>query len=176
MCFFLYDQADALFWGIDITAEKEHSNRLVSTVKASYLNARQLNPSDRFAGLPPARINYTLNYHPNIPGKIDVNLGVDLSYTFEQYQHPRIIPISEFLMPTEEIDLFSGEANDFDILPPPSSFFLTHILANVSWQQLSWQFQVRNLFNTSYRNYTDRIRYFADDIGRNISISIEYQF
>ena len=33
-----------------------------------------------------------------------------------------------------------------------------------------------NLLNTKYREYTNRFKYFADDIGRNISLSFKYVF
>lgn len=35
---------------------------------------------------------------------------------------------------------------------------------------------VQNIFNTSYRNYLNRLRYFADNQGRNITVKLEMNF
>ena len=35
---------------------------------------------------------------------------------------------------------------------------------------------IENLFNTSYREYLNRLRYFADDIGRNITLQIKINY
>jgi iron complex outermembrane receptor protein len=35
---------------------------------------------------------------------------------------------------------------------------------------------VNNLLNTSYRNYLNRLRYYADDVGRNITLQLKYNY
>ena len=103
---------------------------------------------------------------------------LNFDYTFEQTQHPRILTVQEFLFAFQDDSLnrFAEDASDFDILAPPPAFLLAHFSYQSSWKQLSWRFQVKNIFDTSFRRYTDRLRYFADDLGRNFVLSLGYKF
>jgi iron complex outermembrane receptor protein len=173
--FFIYDQTDALFWGLDLASEWRHSDLFTSDFQASYLWAQQMNPTEYFVGTPPARLGYAFHYHPKIKGFEKFRLTADLSYTFEQFQHPRILTIEEFLFAAQEgIDRFQDDASDFDIIPPPPGFFLVNLMASTQIKKFGIRFQVQNLFNTSYRLYTERMRYFADDLGRNFILSLSY--
>ncbi len=174
--YFIYDQTDALFWGTDISAEWTHSPLFSSTVRGSYLWSKQISDNDNFAGQPPAKISYQLDFSPNIKSLNDHNLQLFLSYTFEQFQHPRILTVDEFLFAnTNGIDRFKGNASDFDIMAPPKGYLMTNFSWSANWKKLGWRFQVKNLFNVSYRNYTDRLRYFADDLGRNFILALNYK-
>lgn len=175
--YFLYDQTDALFWGIDLNARLQHNAELTSRWSGSYLWSKQINPTDFFAGQPPANLRYDLEYVPKWKFLDRNRFVLTANYTFEQFQHPRILTVEEFLDPAQaDTKRFSEDASDFDIIPPPSGYLLTHFTWETSWKQLSWRFQVKNVFNVAYRNYTDRIRYFADDIGRNFIGTLSYQF
>ena len=176
--YFIYDQSNALFWGSDITAKVQHSAQLSSTLKGSYLWAKQLDPTDFFAGLPPPNLSYEVAFTPKQQWLKNSSFKFFVNYTFEQRQHPRIFTVQEFLnaFQNDELNRFADDASDFDILAPPPAFLLANFSYQSSWKQLSWRFQVKNIFNTSYRNYTDRLRYFADDLGRNFVLSLGYKF
>ena len=64
----------------------------------------------------------------------------------------------------------------FDFMSPPSDFILFG--AEISYHRDLLKLTVRadNLLNTSYRSYTDRLRYFSDANGRNLSIALGVQF
>jgi iron complex outermembrane recepter protein len=46
----------------------------------------------------------------------------------------------------------------------------------VQERMLSVYLSVENLMNNSYRDYLNRLRYFAHDMGRNFSIKLNYSF
>ncbi|MEL6142222.1 MAG: TonB-dependent receptor, partial [Bacteroidota bacterium] len=174
--FNIYDQTDALFWGVDFKTEWKHSTTFSSTLQGSYLWSKQTDVNDFFVGQPPAQIGYALNYKPKISFLDHTDIGIAFDYTFEQFQHPRILTVEEFLNSFQtDLVRFEDDAPDFDILPPPPGFLLTDFSWKSSIKKLDVQFQVRNVFNTSYRVYTDRIRYFADDLGRNLILSLTYR-
>lgn len=175
--FNVYDQTDAIIWGIDMHNEWQHSPAFSSIFKGSYLWSKQIKDDDPFVGQPPAQLGYTFRYQPSISFLGNTTFELAFDYTFEQFQHPRILTVDEFLFAFQkDIVRFGDDAADFDILPPPPGYFLTNFTWSSSFKKFQWQFQIRNLFNTSYRVYTDRLRYFADDMGRNFILTLTYQF
>lgn len=174
--YFIYDQTDALFWGFDLSSRLKHSGAFTSTLRGSYLWAKQIQQNDFFAGEPPANIRYDLAYTPKWRFPDDTQFKLSFNYNFKQTQHPRILSVNEFLYAAQnDINRFAEDASDFDLIPPPPAFLLTNFSWESSWKKLNWRFQVQNLFNVSYRNYTDRMRYFADEVGRNFVLSIRYK-
>ncbi|WP_273445806.1 TonB-dependent receptor [Neolewinella agarilytica] len=171
--FFIYDQTDALLWGVDASSRLTHSPRFSSEAKGSFLWSKQLSPADFFANQPAPQLTYQLDYEPNISWLAESKLQLRFDYTFQQFQHPRIITVEDFLFAAQQgINRFSENALDFDLLPPPPAYLLTHASWTSRWKKLQLRLEVRNLFNVSYRNYTDRMRYFADDLGRNFMTTI----
>jgi iron complex outermembrane receptor protein len=51
---------------------------------------------------------------------------------------------------------------------------MTFILNQKS--NLNLMIGITNLFNTNYREYLNRLRYYADDTGRNITIQIKFNY
>lgn len=68
-----------------------------------------------------------------------------------------------------------------EIAKPPKAYnlFLAHINLKMNLPnktQLNISIEGENLLNTNYRNYLNRFRYFSDEVGRNFSLRINYQF
>ncbi|MFZ1703607.1 MAG: carboxypeptidase-like regulatory domain-containing protein [Saprospiraceae bacterium] len=69
-----------------------------------------------------------------------------------------------------------ASTSSFDYLPPPNGYALSNVygkFTKVSKSQNEFTFIIRidNLFDNVYRNYLNRLRYFADEAGRNITFS-----
>lgn len=174
--FFIYDQSNALLWGIDLMARLHHSTQLTSTVKGSYLWSKQVPENDFFVGQPPAQFSYQLRWQPDISWFDESVFKVQPTYTFEQFQAPRILTVEEVLFAFQsDLNLFTEDAADFDIAPPPPGFFLLDLSWEASWNNLFWSLRVTNALNTRYRRYTNRLRYFANEMGRNIILSVGYK-
>jgi iron complex outermembrane receptor protein len=43
-------------------------------------------------------------------------------------------------------------------------------------QKLIVNFEINNLLNTVYRDYLNRFRYYADEMGRNYSLKLKLTF
>lgn len=164
--------------GVDATAAYVHTDRLTSTLRASYLWAKNLGTSEPFVGLPPADVRYRLEYRlPRWGGLDESSWNGGVQYTFRQWQAPRTVPLSTLLRAgqTDEA-LFAAERSAFDILSPPPGY----VLVNLAWSGQIDNFQLgvqgRNVLNQRYRSYTDRLRYFADEMGRNVVVSVKYAF
>ena len=180
--FFIYDQTDALLAGIDFSGNYQHNKKFNSTFNASILWAKDIGNDENFVGLPPINLGYLLKYSPTNDFGIFMNNHFDLNlkYTFEQFQAPRVISVAELLeAKANDINLFENNNEVFDFLEPPAGYFLM----DASWgfqvkniTDLHGSLQIRNMLNQSYRNYTDFLRYVADDMGRNFIFSLQYKF
>ena len=67
-----------------------------------------------------------------------------------------------------------------DFLPPPPAYTLVDIHLTKTWKLGSRtvvaEVEAENLLNTTYRDYLDRQRYFADSPGRSINIRCSYSW
>jgi iron complex outermembrane receptor protein len=67
-----------------------------------------------------------------------------------------------------------------DFLAPPPAYFLLNLQASTDFIGLlkAWNFHLRveNVLNTVYRDYLNRQRYFADEMGINIMMGFTYSF
>ncbi|MEO0331084.1 MAG: cobalamin receptor protein, partial [Bacteroidota bacterium] len=176
--FFIYDQDDALLMGLDASTTLQHAYRLSSKLQGSYVWAKNLTRNEYFVGLPPANVQYQLSQKLGKWGILDEsNWNVNASYTFRQFQAPRVILVQTLLEAGQnEQPLFAENDAIFDILPPPNGYFLLDLGWSGQINRFTLGLQVTNVLNTSYRNYTDRLRYFADEIGRNFLVSLKYEF
>ncbi len=175
--FFIYEQSNALIWGIDAATQWQHHKQFNSTFKTSYIWAKDIEDDDFFIGMPPIAMNYQLDFTPTISFFDQTRLSIMTQYTFEQYQHPRILTVDEVINAFRtDIELFANNAKNFDIAAPPKGYFLMNLLWQGKWKHLKWQVQVHNLFNVSYRNYTNRLRYYADELGRNFMVMVGYEW
>jgi iron complex outermembrane receptor protein len=67
--------------------------------------------------------------------------------------------------------------SDEDYLAPPAAYQLLNadagILLKVKQQQLNLGLSITNALNSNYRAYLNRYRYFADELGTNVSIHLK---
>jgi len=174
--FFIYDQTDALIWGIDATVRREHNAQFKSEGQLSYLWSQQVEDGDNFVGQPPVRLSYSLHYEPDWDWIERSRFSARLDYYSEQFQAPRTIPVEVLIDAGEsEVELFANDASDFDIADPPSGYFLLDLGWEANLGPLSWRLALQNALNNSYRNYTNRVRYFADEPGLNVILSLNYK-
>lgn len=91
---------------------------------------------------------------------------------FEQHRAPITVYPSE-------IPDYTGD-KIYDIAPAPPGYTLLNMEVGfkvpVKDHHLSISLAGENLTNKAYRNYMNRLRYFADDVGRNFIIRIKYNF
>lgn len=167
--FFVYDQTDAILAGVDGSFRLRHSNRLRSTGQVSFVYARDVQNHDYFVEIPPLRLNYGLEY--SLSTQKDLRVRMNLTYLFNQFMYPEIIPVEEFLQDTPP----TPEGN-FDFLEAPEGAFLANVGLFKTGSRINYSLEVVNFFNQSYRLNTDSFRYFADQAGINVQARIQFKF
>ncbi len=166
-----YRQTNARLLGIDTDASYEFTPNLTFTNKFSLVKGKDNVTNRPLINMPPARVSNSLNYLLSL--KQPVNLGIESSYVLRQ---------NEF--PNDNFDVFLPETQSFetvDVSTPPDAYHLLHLNAGTTFKlkninTLAVNLKVTNLMNTSYRDYLNRLRYYADDLGRSILLQLKINY
>ncbi|MBC7884975.1 MAG: carboxypeptidase-like regulatory domain-containing protein [Saprospiraceae bacterium] len=157
---FRYVGTNAFLSGTSIKITHDFTPKLQWINTLSYIYARNISQQTGLIRIPPlnafSAINYTL-------GKTDffneLKVGLEGGYTSRQ----KNVPESE------------------DFLSPPPDYFLVNLSLRLRYKKknnndVDFNVRIDNLFNKRYRDYLNRLRYFADEMGRNISLNIKTNF
>ena len=180
--YFRYDQSDALFTGLDVDMTLPLGERFTLHPRASLIRAADLTNKDFLSFIPANRADLKLHYEVPASGSIRSQfVEIKATKVFRQNRSPRTITPSEFLNAAAQgTDPFDGSPANFDFLSAPAGYFLFQASAGFSFMVNNSRYDVRvsgdNLFNTAFREYTNRFRYYADDLGRNIRLSFNITF
>jgi len=156
---FQYQQSNALLHGIELQANFDPEGPLRFDANYSYLKGDNREEGIPLVFMPPNRINAAVNYQlPSIGAWEKVEFQIANRFIFEQ----------KHLLPSQ------------DFVAPPPSYNLVSLKASAARQigQNRWHFFIKadNLFNIAYRDYLNRQRYFANDLGINISLGLGLKF
>ncbi len=171
---FVFDQADALFAGLDATYEHTFSETLQGTAGASFIWSRNVQRDEPLINQPPINLRYALEWAKRKVGFFDeLTVSLEPSYTFRQFQAPRFISARDLVEGNVELAI---DAEIFDFQEAPPGYFLLSAFAEAKKNRFSASLRVNNALNTRYRDYLNAMRYFADDLGINAIISVQYKF
>ena len=156
---FLYKQTNANITGLDLLLKYEPKQNLNFILKYALVRGNDLTNDIGLINIPSDNIFSSMTYTFKDGGKWKNNfLTINGRYVFQQ---TRI-----------------EESQDF--LSPPDDYFLIglQVGTNFEWQESSLKVSLRaeNLMNTTYRDYLNRLRYFADENGINVSLNLNYRF
>jgi iron complex outermembrane recepter protein len=166
-----YTQADAVFRGLDLNLRYQLSKRLAWVSKTSLLWAADRTNRAFLMFVPPHRTDQSLRYERPAWGRLsDVSLAITGLYVARQQRVPAIGQRAD----AGQV-IFTG-----DFAPPPPAYFLLGAEASATLRlgrrAVTVSVLGQNLLNTSYRDYLDRFRYFADAPGRNVAIKLKFPF
>ena len=171
---FIFDQTDALFLGADYDWSAEWSNYLEGTFGISYLWSRNITNKETLINQPPVTVSYKLIWQQRKLWKFSSSrILVKPFYRFEQFQAPRTLTPDQLI---EGEEVITPESEIFDFKAAPEGYFMFRVSWEWEWNSFKGSVSINNLLNTSYRDYLNEMRYFADAPGRNILFSLNYKF
>ncbi|MCU0444101.1 MAG: TonB-dependent receptor [Microscillaceae bacterium] len=176
---FNYNFTNAQFWGIDLWAQKYFAKGFYGEVKGAFLSAKDLTRDSYFIFIPTNRLEYGLGYEAK-KGKNweDFYVQIKVIHSFRQFRAPQVFTIRQINEANEKAESLPNQA--FDFVAAPAGYTLVNWESGVSFplakQKLGISLIVSNLLNTAYRDYMNRFRYFADELGRNLSLKLKYSF
>jgi len=157
---FKYIGTEAVLAGGDIKLIQNISQHFQATSGVSYIYAKNISLNSGLIRIPPLNLQLNLSYTFGKLWKIhEIKTVVGISYDAKQTH----------IDPTE------------DFLSPPDDFYLINVstkfrLKTGNGNDIDIQIRAENLLNNSYRQYLNRLRYFADETGSNFSLNIKSYF
>lgn len=169
---FTFIQTDVLLIGTDASFTFDINKHISYTGKASYLRVDDVTNNDRLVYIPPAQMEHALTYHLNWKKLHETFVTIRVPTYFKQTRAPRTLYPEDVATDTSD--------KNFDFMPAPDGYTLLHLEAGTALplaeHSLAISFAAENIMNKSYRNYMNRLRYFADDTGFNFSVRLAYRF
>jgi len=166
-----YEQTNAEMFGIDLRASYAFSSSFQYQHKSSFIKGYDVSSDLPLIDIPPFTTVNSINYiHPDWYG---LTIGLQNEWVLEQNEYPNFnFSVTDFI---------SEDEIEIDISTPPPAYTLFHLYAEANFpigkkNSLDLSLAVNNIFDMSYRNYLNRLRFFADEPGRNITLQFKLNF
>ncbi|MEP5254076.1 MAG: TonB-dependent receptor [Winogradskyella arenosi] len=166
-----YLQTDAELYGIDLSADYHINEHFKFSNKSSYTVGTNIEDDKPLINIPGFKTLNTITYTNANWKQFSASLSSD--WNFEQNRYPDN-NFETYIAATEETVLV-------DVSTPPSAYQLLNLYSEVTLKtsaktNLNIALSVNNLLDTKYRAYLNRLRYFADDLGRNIMLQLQFNY
>ncbi|WP_136480639.1 TonB-dependent receptor [Cognatitamlana onchidii] len=166
-----YQQTNAEMFGVDINATYSFTNSWHIQNKTSFIKGYDLKNDLPLIDMPPFNTINQITYNNTAWHNFSASLKSE--WVAEQNEYPN------FNFEVE--DQLTGEMITIDISSPPPAYHLLHFYSEASFSlsattSLNIALGINNLLDTSYRNYLNQLRFFADDLGRNITLQLQLNY
>jgi iron complex outermembrane receptor protein len=166
-----YRQTNTQLLGVDFDASYAFNRNFQFNHQFSIVKGYDRSRSEPLISMPPANTKNELVYQ-NIAFN-NLRLALQSEYVFRQNEYPD----NNF-----EVFIPQTETNEIvDVSTPPDAYHLLNFNSSIDIKAtqnstLTVGFGVTNILNTSYRNYLNRLRYYADDLGRNFLLNLKLNY
>lgn len=165
-----YRQTDARLLGIDAKLYKQWHTNWKTNHNFSLVKGKDLESEIPLINIPTASFNNSIIFQKE--DWLGLVASIESDYTFRQNEFP------------PNIMVFSPQVQEevlLEINTPPSDYHLLHLNADITvpffkQNDLNIGVTVKNITNNKYRNYLNRQRYFADEVGRNFLLRLTFNY
>jgi iron complex outermembrane receptor protein len=152
---FVYEQNHVQMYGLDISTRYKIAEGIDYSLEYNYLRGNNLKENLPLVFVPANRLRSELEYSKSKLGNWEnPSISITGSHIFKQ----------NHLNPAQ------------DFMPAPDAYILLGTKISIEKQiqkkRLNLYLQVDNFLNTRYRDYLNRLRYFANEQGRNIVLGL----
>lgn len=162
---FKYEQTNANIYGLDLSSQFTISHSFFGLLKYSFLRGEDIKNGEPLIFMPPNSLFGSLTYRAHKTIKLTNGLKMEDS----EIEITNRLVFEQGNITTEQ-----------DFVAPPPTYVLFGL--KVSTKLIFPNYKIRgfakadNLFNVTYRDYLNRQRYFADDMGISISFGLNAKF
>ncbi len=165
-----YRQTDVRLLGFDSSAYINWTNTWSTEHQFALVKGNDLDNDIPVINIPAANLQNKLIFRK--PEWNDLELSLRSNYVFRQNETP------------PNIMVFSAEQGEMVLLEintPPDAYHLFDFYGTMQFglgdtTTLTTSLGVNNILNTTYREYLNRQRFFADDLGRNILLQLKLNY
>ncbi|MGB6153826.1 MAG: TonB-dependent receptor [Pricia sp.] len=166
-----YRQTDAQLLGVDLDASYAFADNFRFNHQFSLVKGYDRSQDDPLINMPPVNTRNTVVYQN--PDLKNLRVQLQSEYVFRQNEFPET-----------NFDVFIPASQTFetvDVSTPPDAYHLLNFDSSIDIgirgnSDLTLGFGITNLLNATYRNYLNRLRYYADDLGRNFTLSLKLNY
>ena len=168
-----YQQTNAIISGIDFQTHWKISNHWQDFFSLSYVNGRDASSKIPLIDIPPLSINHKIQFSKK--EWFDLLLELKNEVVLYQNRFPNNNFTTNVIVNNEFVPVV------VDISTPPPGYQLWHFYSEMKFRTFSkikttLAFSVQNILNTSYRDYLNRQRFYADEVGRNFQIQLKINY
>jgi iron complex outermembrane receptor protein len=166
-----YRQTNAQLIGVDIDASYPINEKLKLNHQFSLVKGYDRSKDEPLINMPPANFKNEIVYKNSEYNNLRISL--QSAYVFRQNEFPN----NNF-----EVYIPQTETNEIvDFSTPPNAYHLLNFNSSIDFKTsnktaLTVGLVISNLLNTSYRNYLSRLRFYADDLGRNFLLTFKLNY
>ena len=156
---FKYEQCHAEIYGADLSLNYKLLENLNAQAKYSHIKGRNLSHNSPLINMPSKHVSIALRHNIEKLGSFEkIEIEVHSKLVFKQ------------------TNLLSSQ----DFVSPPPGYNLIGVKLSAQRQfgesRLNIYSKIDNILNENYRDYLNRQRYFADDMGFNFSLGFSLSF
>jgi iron complex outermembrane receptor protein len=166
-----YEQIDARIFGVDIDINKKISTHFNYNGSLSLLQGDNLLDDIPLINMPATNFKNTITYYNEKLNQLSIGLQQNTVLQQNRYPDYNFFTFDPILQDNVFVDI-SSTPSAFTRFNFNSSITLKAFKAGT----LRLDFNIENVFNTSYRDYLNRLRYFADELGRNFNIKLKINY
>ncbi len=169
--FWEYQQTNAQLFGIDLNATYTITDNWQWQNKSAFIKGRDVNDDIPLIDIPPFQTTNQIRYTHKTWHRFSASLKSE--WVFEQNEFPDF---------NFELDnQLNGQNTTVDISTPPPAYHLMHFSTEATFPfnektNLNVTLGINNLLDTSYRNYLNQLRFFSDELGRNITLQLQFNY
>lgn len=168
-----YQQQDVRLLGLDLDADFQFDKNFGYRGTFSTVDGRETKSGRALIDIPATNIANTITYRNHSWHKLTLSLRGEATFKKNHY------PDDNFSIKVLNDGVYEDQL--VDISTPPNGYFLTGFDASAVFHPykhgaMHVRLSLDNIFNVSYRNYLNRLRYFADNTGRNISLQLKFTY
>jgi iron complex outermembrane receptor protein len=166
-----YRQTNAQLLGVDVDAVFEFARNLRYTHQFSLVKGYDQFRDNALINMPSANTKNEIIYRN--PEFQNLRLALQSDFVFRQNEFPDN-NFEVFIPETQTTEIV-------DVSTPPDAYHLLNFSSSMDFNMneksiLTLGFNVTNIANTTYRNYLNRLRFYADDLGRNFLVNIKINY
>ena len=168
-----YQQTNARLAGVDVQTNWKINKQWQHDFALAYVNGRDLTNNEFLIDIPPLNLSNKIQFAKTDWN--DLKLELESEIIMRQNQFPDNNFTTNIFVNNELVPV------RVDISTPPPAYQLLHFYSEMRFKTFGKSnttiaFSVQNILNTTYRDYLNRQRFYADEMGRNFQLQLKFNY